>query len=173
MMSGTKGHSGRPKQDPVERLRLNVEKARAGRTADECWPWPKSLDQDGYGKCYMAELGGVMPAHRAVYEQFVGSIPKEKPSVLHSCHNRDCVNYEKHLRAGTALDNSNDMISAGRQASHLGERNGYAKLARVQVKTARIAYLKYGIPYKMIAEKYGVHQATIGAAVRGNNWSHV
>lgn len=60
-----------------------ITQARAGRSDDECWPWPGNVNiTHGYGRY------GQEPAHRAVYALLVGPIP-EGMTVDHECHNRD------------------------------------------------------------------------------------
>jgi len=79
-------------------------------TWDGCWEWIGSKNPKGYG-CFRVR-GTLKPAHRVAYDLFVGIIP-EGLRVLHKCDNRACVN-PKHLWLGTNQDNTNDMISKGR-----------------------------------------------------------
>jgi HNH endonuclease len=77
---------------------------------DECWPWLGVLQTWGYG-AFTSPVG--QSAHRFAYFDTKGPIPPDR-HVLHSCHNRRCVN-PAHLRLGTAADNMHDMVEAGRQ----------------------------------------------------------
>jgi hypothetical protein len=82
---------------------------------DECWEWLGRINDDGYGGFYAGYVRGKptnTSAHRFAYEMAKGRVPRGL-CVLHSCDNRRCVN-PAHLRAGTKLDNAQDMISRGR-----------------------------------------------------------
>lgn len=76
---------------------------------DTCWLWKGARTEKGYGRAryYTKDW-----AHRVSYKLYVGEIPKGL-MILHSCHVPCCVN-PKHLRAGTAKENSQDMVQAGR-----------------------------------------------------------
>lgn len=88
-----------------------LAQARAGRTDDECWPWPGTPTYYGYGR------QGQRYAHREVYLRKVGPILDEE-ELDHLCHTIDpvcpggktcphriCVNYVRHLEPVTGLEN--------------------------------------------------------------------
>jgi hypothetical protein len=60
-----------------------------------CWNWLLKIRQDGYGNDWAN--GKAVLAHRSVYVQFKGLIPKGK-HLDHLCRNRRCVNPD-HLEA--------------------------------------------------------------------------
>ncbi len=107
-------------------------------------------------------------AHRLSYQIHAGEIPQGL-SVLHSCDNPLCVNPE-HLRAGTPLENTRDMISRGRGAVGPGEGNHQAKLTREQVIEIRESYRSGKASQRYLAAKYGMGPSTISLIVRGKRW---
>lgn len=77
----------------------------------ECWPWTRAHNGRGYGR--LRFKGKYEAAHRVAFELAAGRRPELH--VLHSCDNPKCCN-PAHLREGTALDNSRDMVERGRSA---------------------------------------------------------
>ena len=101
--------------------------------------------------------GGTYKVTRLVYELDRGR-PPEKPLVCHHCDNPPCVN-PKHLFAGTALDNMQDMAQKGRGV--LGEQHWKAKLTLLQVREIREHCAVGMIPRKQLAREYSVSEAHI------------
>lgn len=129
----------------------------------------KSLDMDGYGKSWLN--GKSISAHRKVYMQYFGSIPKGL-CVLHSCDNRACVNI-KHLRLGTPRDNSNDMKKRNRNL--FGEKHPRALLTESQVLWIRenCHPWKRGQSFADAARKFKVSESAINGVISRLNWSHL
>jgi len=65
----------------AERLMAHVDR----RGNDECWPWTGHVSERGYGSASRGGRAGATPAHRLIYETFVGSIP-EGMDIDHLCH---------------------------------------------------------------------------------------
>lgn len=103
--------------------------------------------------------------HRLVLEAFVGPCPEG----MQACHwngNR-ADNSAANLRWGTARDNANDRRRHG--TTVCGERSRNAKLRAVDVLAIR-ASREIG---RVLAERYGVAEATVWRARHGVCWSHV
>ena len=75
-----------------------------------CWPWQRAQSGGGYGHCRVGYKD--MYAHRIAYKLTFGEIPVGL-NINHKCHNPLCCNPD-HIYAGTAKDNTADMIAAGR-----------------------------------------------------------
>lgn len=137
------------------------------RGKNECWPWVGDRLPGGYGT---TRFGGKRDgSHRVAYALIHGQIPKGL-YILHSCHNPPCCNPD-HLSAGTAADNTNDMIKAKRGNPLFGDLHPHAKLSVAVVQSVKKRILLGETP-KNIATELGVHYQTIRRAVRGVDWKH-
>ncbi len=81
------------------------------RSIPECWDWTGAKDVNGYGKAYLL---GETAAHRVAYRLawWFRADAMTGLFVLHSCDRPICVN-PRHLRLGSALENSDDSHLAG------------------------------------------------------------
>jgi len=150
-------------RSPIEyRFWSRVEKT------DSCWNWFGKTNNLGYGQLKFA--GEWLLTHRFAYELLKRSIGNLW--VLHTCDNPACVN-PKHLFLGTRQDNSNDMVSKGRQARW--EKNGRAILTVKIVSEIRERYL-YGDKVngqKALAKEFGVCVDTISKIITNRNWRNL
>ncbi len=90
-----------------------------GEFGEECWIFPGGkTNPEGYR--YVDWNGSNRVAHRFIHELFNGPIP-EGAWVLHSCDNKPCCN-PRHLRTGTALQNTADMFARGRSRSGMAAK---------------------------------------------------
>lgn len=81
-----------------------------------CLEWGGAITRHGYGQSYLAGEKKIQ-AHRLAWIHAHGEIP-EGLWILHHCDNRRCCNVE-HLYAGTAQNNSDDMVRRGRNRKTL------------------------------------------------------
>ena len=117
-------------------------------------------------------------AHRVAWELEHGPIPCGMV-VMHDCDNPPCCNVA-HMRLGTQADNLADMRSKGRHwdgrrvtaAKISGMNHPLRKLTPRAVAEAREAAAR-GVKQRDLASKYGVSQATIGSAIRGDTWGSI
>ncbi len=142
-------------------LRYSEKVDRSGGE-DACHLWTASVNAAGYGN-FRAD-GKMQLAHRWAFNRFVRKL-SDKEVVRHRCDNPPCQNL-RHLTYGSPRDNSRDMLERGRAADTRGERNGRAKLNRVQVEEIRAS----SVPYRELANRYGVSTQLISAVRLGQVW---
>lgn len=159
-----------------------AEVARFWRLVDvggleECWPNAYRARSRFWlrGKSYTS--------YRVAYALTHGAIPAGL-FICHRCDNERCSN-PCHLFAGSQLDNRRDAAAKGRTArgdrhsskTHpesvpRGEGHYLAKLSAADV--AQIRQLRaVRIPYKVIAELFGVSKSVACGAALGRSWRHV
>lgn len=133
---------------------------------EDCWIWQGNKFNTGYGSVTID--GESCLVHRVAYElHYNKAIPKGK-MVLHSCHNRLCINPE-HLRLGDHADNMRDMVVANRQAR--GEEDGNAKLSISDVRKIKRLLNSKEFTHKEISKMFGVGRTTITDICKGRTWS--
>lgn len=137
---------------------------------DTCWLWTASKYPGGYGSFRFC--GTTYATHRFLWTFLRCEIP-EGLCVLHKCDVRACIKPD-HLFLGTKKDNSDDMITKGRDRKLKGENHGMAKLSNIQVEEIRKMYIrgKNGFSQTRIAEIYGVDRTAIGRIVTGRTYSY-
>lgn len=133
-----------------------------------CWLWAGNVDRDGYG-VYLSKKANTNRAHRVSYYLHYGSI-NANLSILHSCDNPSCVN-PQHLRMGTSLENTQDMIRKKRNVT--GEKHHASKLTEGNVRAIRDEYRAGGVTQKQLAAKYNVSSRPIYDILRGKCWKNV
>ena len=145
------------------------------------------ISPQGYGRVGYSSVAstrhGQQQAHRVAYALTYGSIPEDRPYVLHRCDNRPCCN-PSHLWPGTKAENNRDRAEKGRSAkawkptrsrvtSVIGENHGMAKLTEADVVAIRNRYASGDATMTAIAEDYGMTKVAIRHVVRRMTWRHV
>ena len=158
------------KNSDLERFWSKVEKS-----SDGCWYWTASRYPSGYGQFWTGERTTeghpkCVPAHRTSWTIAYGPIP-EGMDVLHSCHNPPCVR-PWHLKLGTAQDNADDMMLAGRyilpRTAASGSENGNSHLTWEQRVEINFLYNIRGVSCKELVTKFNVSLSTIQRQIRKN-----
>lgn len=147
-------------------------RAPALAQTDECILWPGSTDgRGGYGKVHDPADQKMKFAHRVACEMRYGPPPTPAHEAAHGCNVRLCVN-GKHLRWATKLENMADMEVHGTKPGCCGSEVGTSILTEAQVAEIRAAPRGYGTGY-VLAEQYGVSDATISSIRHNKGWRHV
>lgn len=134
--------------------------------SDGCWNWIASKDKDGYGRCHITiGMTTYRDAHRASWAFHTGEILNRSIQVLHLCDNPSCVNPE-HLQAGSAHENSLDMVSKGRQSKGEQHARRQAKLTEEQARKIAADPRKY----EVIAEEYGCQKQCVFDIKNRKTW---
>jgi len=130
----------------------------------ECKIYKSKYYGNGYPLKYNKVLKKTRYAHRILWEETYGEVPKKKV-VMHLCDNRLCVNLE-HLRLGTQMENVHDMHSKGRWCDRKGEKHPLAKIKNTDIQRIKDKY-KAGITQIKIAKEFGVCQSSISKITNG------
>jgi hypothetical protein len=181
-------------EQEIARFRQSIEQ----NDPDECWPWQKARDQDGYGLFKIR--GRMRRATRYAYLLHYGVQPGEM-LVLHHCDNPPCCN-PAHLFLGTVRDNALDCKAKGRlntasgdnngsrkrpdrlQRSDghwthraipptFGERNGAARLTAERVGEIRALHAAGALSIGQIAAQFEVAHETVRKVILRRTWRHV
>lgn len=114
--------TGRPRTPIKDRLLAKVIERPApvdrdvlGRPIDgPCWIYTGKLGRNGYGVIWDSDngpSGGMRPAHRVAYEQFIGPITEDEPD--HLCRVPACVS-PWHLEDVTKSENARRAVRPAR-----------------------------------------------------------
>lgn len=132
-----------------------------------CWIWTAYKNKFGYGRFAISKV--IYMAHRVAFFM-ENKEPQAGSYTLHKCDNPSCCN-PLHLHTGTALENTEDMYSKGREPSRERERNGNSILLEKQVVEIRKIYKTGNITQKILGVEYGVSRSTIGEIIRKSIWA--
>ena len=140
----------------------------------QCWDWMASTFDNGYGQFKVGTKN--WRAHRFVWTMVHGPIPDDLV-VCHRCDNPLCCNPD-HLFLGSNRDNSQDMVSKGRQRGNKGEHSvrgsnhPHAKLTEDAVRDIRKRFSQ-GDTSSTLGRQYSVTKETILSVVHRKTWRHV
>lgn len=149
---------------------LWLVQAIAVHSGDSCLMWPFSKNKKGYGQLCLPKPDDGRPqqAHRVAFKIAHGRWPH--PMGLHKCNSPSCVN-PRHIFEGTALQNSQQMISEGR--CQIGTARFNAKLDPKSVQQIRAEFKRRVVTQAQLAARFGVTRTTIEAVTIGRSWKHV
>jgi hypothetical protein len=139
-----------------------------------CWLWSGACDQDGYGVIKYKKRQ--YRVHRVMYELCNGPIPNGKV-VMHTCDVPGCVRPD-HLKVGTNLENTRDMVSKGRKHLTIGSKaqqgvlNGRARLTEEDVRKIRRRFAEGELQINL-APEFGITQGAVHKIIARRTWKHV
>lgn len=148
----------------MKKLKEYLQKKSVINKETNCWEWNGGVDSWGYGQFFKNKK--THKAHRSMYKEFHGEIPKGM-FVCHTCDNPRCINPE-HLWLGTPKQNANDRDIKGRHVSFKGESHPAAKLDWGLVHMIRINPQKH--TQKKLASICGVSISTIRDVIYNRYW---
>jgi len=126
----------------------------------DCWIWMGCIHPGGHGRISFRSYG-YNYAHRAAYAACFGDIP-DGMLIRHLCGNPACVR-PGHLKPGTSLENSADMVAMG---------NAVTDLSPDQVRAIRREYDE-GLSLALIARKHGIAYGTVYPIVCYKSFAHI
>jgi len=135
----------------------------------DCLVWTGARAKRGYGTFRPWPGAKTLSTHRTMLKWKLNGALSGHDLTLHSCDNRACCNPD-HLRAGTATENTRDMVSRGR--SRVGEKASQSRFADAQVKEFRHRVGR-GETQASIARACGVNPSQVSRAVTGKTWAHL
>jgi hypothetical protein len=131
---------------------------------DECIEWPHARTSAGYGT--LVYEGTKHYTHRLALQRATGIDGDGLEAAHGPCHNPSCMN-PRHLRWATRAENCADKKRDG--TMNWGEQCPAHRLTERDVRVIRAS----GEQGKVLAEKYGVGEATISQARNRRTWKHI
>lgn len=147
--------------DQLARLVAKIAR-RSVRDGNGCLIWTGAKTPKGYG--IVSDGPSLFYVHRVAYE--AANAPPGPLLVCHRCDTPSCAD-DTHLFAGTAAQNSADMVSKGR--SPRGEAAANSKLTVADVRHIRASTASN----KALAASLGVSHGAISHVRRRTTWAHV
>ena len=125
---------------------------------------------DRYGHRYVVLNKGAGPRNHSVHHLVLGAFVGPKPMGMEGCHNNgDPTNNRlTNLRWDTHRNNHADRFRHG--TNNAGERNGSAKLTKIEVKRIRALYAEGNLTMQRLSCMYGVAESTIMNITTYQSW---
>lgn len=157
------------------------------RGPDECWPWLRGADWDGYG-CFTLFPQGKKKsyrAHRIAYFLHYNEDPLDLVVRHLVCDNPPCCN-AAHLAKGTINDNNQDSVQKGRRATGVrngrythpefirrGENTPWSKLTEHDVRVMRRLQDEGWKPFQIFQFYPTVDRSNIYYVLKRQTWTHI
>ncbi|MEG3836722.1 HNH endonuclease [Microcoleus sp. MON2_D6] len=125
--------------------------------ATGCINWQGSKFGNGYGRKWLD--GKTVLVHRLVLESKIAGFLGSGYFACHTCDNRSCIN-PAHLVAGTAAENTGQMMGRDRKTPRRKSIPGIGILSIAQLREIQTKYLS-GTIKNHLAKEYGVQHETI------------
>lgn len=135
---------------------------------NDCWPWLKGKDKDGYGVTSL--FNKFTRTHRFAYEFYNGPIPLGM-CVCHKCNNPPCMN-PYHLYLDTNSGNTEYKTKCGRQTKGSEVNTSILNEEDIEFILMNIMIGKYNNIFQ-IAKLYDVTRDCVYDMISGKNWKHV
>ncbi len=129
-----------------------------------CINWKGSKFGNGYGRKWID--GKTVLVHRLVLESKIAGFLDSSYFACHTCDNPGCINPE-HLVAGSAAENTGQMMGRDRKTPRRKSIPGSGKLSIQQLREIQTKYLS-GTAKNHLAKEYGVQHETITKIVQTN-----
>jgi len=121
-----------------------------------------SLSLQGKSKTYIV--------HRLVALAFIPN-PENKPEVNHK-DGKKTNNRKSNLEWATSAENQRHAVDTGLQVVKYGEETANANLSNSEVRRIKRMLIR-GVPYTVIANKFGVSKKTVSLIHLGKQWASV
>lgn len=132
--------------------------------ATGCINWQGSKFGNGYGRKWLD--GKTVLVHRLVLESKIPGFLDSNYFACHTCDNPSCIN-PAHLVAGSAAENTGQMMGRDRKTPRRKSIPGSGKLSIQQLREIQIKYLS-GTVKNHLAREYGVQHETITKILQTN-----
>ena len=129
-----------------------------------CINWQGSKFGNGYARKWLE--GKTVLVHRLVLESKIAGFLDSGYFACHTCDNRSCIN-PAHLVAGSAAENTGQMIGRDRKTPRRKSIPGIGKLSIQQLREIQRQYLS-GTVKNHLAKKYGIQHETITKILQTN-----